>query len=493
MNQKNQEKFYITTAIPYVNASPHLGFALEVVQADAIVRFHRGKGEDAYFLTGTDENSLKNILAAEEKGKEINEFVRENAESFKNLRSILNLSWDDFIRTTEERHIRGAQKLWRACKPEDIYKKEYEGFYCVGCEEFKMPKDLVNNHCPEHLNLNLELIREENYFFRLTAYQKKLEELIVSDRIKIVPEARKNEILSFVRQGLQDFSISRSRARAHNWGISVPGDETQVLYVWFDALTNYINALGYADEDEKFQKYWQDNNAILHVIGKGIARFHAIYWPAMLMSANLKLPHQIFIHGYITINNQKISKSFGNVINPEEITKKYGTDALRYYLLREIPAYDDGDFSIKKFEDRYNGDLANGLGNFVSRVLTLGERFGEIDLAVCDLQPEIVEKIEKTKKAVDEKMREFKFHEILMQIWELVSYGDRYINEKKPWVINGKEKEIVLANLIKIIEEVAKLIEPFIPETAQKILKSIEKNKGRIKVRKTGNLFPRLN
>ncbi|MDI6734210.1 MAG: methionine--tRNA ligase [Patescibacteria group bacterium] len=493
MNKENQGKFYITTAIPYVNALPHLGFALEIIQADVIARFHRAKGEDVYFLTGTDENSLKNVLAAEENSKKVEDFVRENAESFKNLKNILNLSWDDFIRTTEERHTKGAQKLWSACKKEDIYKKNYEGVYCVGCEEFKTPKELINNHCPEHPNSDLESVKEENYFFKLTNYQKKLEDLISSDKIKIIPETRKNETLSFIKQGLQDFSISRSRARAHNWGIPVPGDETQVLYVWFDALANYISALGYVDESEKFEKYWQNNNFILHVIGKGVSRFHAVYWPAMLMSAGLKLPDQVFIHGYITIEGQKISKSLGNVIDPKEITKKYGVDALRYYLLREIPSYNDGDFSVKKFEDRYNGDLANGLGNFVSRVLTLGEKFGGIDSLTYG-QNEILEKIEKTKKLVDEKMLEFKFHEALACIWELISYGDQYVNEKKPWAIaDNNEKEIVLANLIKIIEEVAKLVEPFIPETSEKISKSIENNKGIYKVKKSENLFPRSN
>ena len=374
------KKFYITTAIPYVNSRPHIGFALEVVQTDVIARYQRQQGDDVRFLTGTDENALKNVQAAEEAGHPVKEFVAGNAELFQKLLTTLNISNDDFIRTSaEDRHIKGAQKFWAACKPEDIYKKKYRGLYCVGCEEFKLEKDLVNGECPEHPGKKLEEVEEENYFFKLSNYQDKLLEIIKSGEIAIIPDGRRNETLAFIESGLEDFSISRSRERAKNWGVEVPGDLSQVMYVWFDALSNYITALGYADDSEMFEEYWQKGET-LHVIGKGINRFHAIYWPAMLLSAGVALPKKIFIHGYVTANGQKMSKSIGNVIDPFEVVEKYGIDPVRYYLLREIPSTEDGDFSYEKFEERYNGELANGIGNLVARVATLGERISPIQL-----------------------------------------------------------------------------------------------------------------
>jgi methionyl-tRNA synthetase len=364
------KKVFISTSIPYVNASPHLGHALELVQADVIARHHRLLGDRVFFLSGTDENSLKNVRSAENAGENVADFVYKNYLNFYNLKEVLNISFDDFIRTTEKRHFDGAQKLWMACK-KDIYKKKYSGLYCVGCEEYYKEDDLINGLCPEH-KVAPELIEEENYFFKLSNYQEKIKELIEKDEVKIIPQSRKNEILSFINSGLQDFCISRTSERAKGWGIDVPGDETQKMWVWFDALSNYINALGYGSSDEsKFLEFWQNNDLKIHIIGKGINRFHSVYWLAMLLSAGISLPKILFVHGYITVDGQKMSKSLGNVINPYDLVEKYGCDAVRYFLLREIPALGDGDFTFEKFEKRYNSDLAGGIGNLLSRTLVM--------------------------------------------------------------------------------------------------------------------------
>src|SRR5579859_3966909 len=361
-NKKNKRTpaphWYVTTAIPYVNAQPHIGFALEIVLTDALARYHRLSGQHVRFLTGTDENSLKNVQAAEREGIPTRELVERNAAQFAGLREPLNLSFDQFIRTSSDpAHLAGVQKLWNAAAERgDIYKRTYHGLYCVGCEQFYTEDELVDGLCPEHFT-KPDVVEEENYFFRLSRYQDQLLDLIESDTLRIEPRTRRNEVLSFLRMGLEDFSISRSVARAHGWGVPVPGDPDQVMYVWFDALGNYITALGYADEGPLYQEYWINNPNRVHVIGKGIIRFHAVYWPAMLLSAGVALPTTIFVHGYVTVGGEKISKSLGNVIDPVEIANQYGTDALRYYLLREIPATDDGDFTLERFIRAYNVDL----------------------------------------------------------------------------------------------------------------------------------------
>ena len=377
-------RYYLTTAIPYVNAKPHLGFVLEIIQTDAYKRFLKLRGDEVYFVTGTDENSLKNVISAREKNISPQKLVDQNSQYFHDLKEVFNLSNDDFIRTTEERHKKGVVKLWKKVFDSgDIYKKEYEGLYCVGCEAFYKPEELINGLCPEH-KTKLELIKEENYFFKLSNYQKELEKMIVSGKLKIVPEKRENEVLSFIHQGLEDFSISRSRERAKDWGISVPNDDNQIIYVWFDALVNYITALDFCNEEsELFEKWWNKSDKMIHFIGKGITRFHAIYWPAMLLSAKLRLPTTIFVHGYLTINGQKISKSLGEIIDPFEISKKYDSDIIRYFLLREISPFEDGDFSEHRLKERYNSDLAQGIGNLVSRILALGEQYGKQIMIQC--------------------------------------------------------------------------------------------------------------
>lgn len=473
-----KKKFYITTAIPYVNAEPHVGFALELVQADVIARYQRKQGADVFFLTGADENSLKNVQGAEKAGVSTPVFVEKNTARFVDLTKALSISNDDFIRTTSEKHFLGAQKLWQACRKEDIYKKSYRGLYCVGCEQFYTEKELVDGKCPEH-KTTPDVVEEENYFFKLSNYQKKLEGLVEGDTLHIVPEGRKKEILSFIRMGLEDFSISRSQSRAKHWGVPVPGDAEQVMYVWFDALANYVTALGYDTNDSAFKKFWP---ADAHVIGKGIIRFHAVYWPAMLLSAGLKLPKQLFVHGYINVSGTKMSKSLGNVVDPFAMVEKYGIEPIRYYLLRYMNPYDDSDFSEDRLREIFTADLSNGLGNVVNRVTGLIE------------QNSIAIKLKKQKKSAeyDAAITSFNFNEALRIIWSEISKVDELISRTKPWELAkaGKAKELskILNDAAGIIYGVSQLLVPFMPETARKVEETIT---AKI-IKKSEPLFPRL-
>ncbi len=480
--------WYVTTAIPYVNARPHIGFALEIILTDALARYHRLKGEDVRFLTGADENSLKNVQAAEKEGIPTQALVDRNAAQFQALRGPLNLSFDDFIRTSNEpRHINGVRKLWEACAANgDIYKRPYQGLYCVGCEQFYTPDELINGLCPEHLTPP-EVVEEENYFFRLSRYGDRLYELIDSDQLRIVPQTRKNEALSFIRQGLEDFSISRSRARAKGWGIAVPGDPEQVMYVWFDALGNYITALGYADDSPLYQHYWAQNPQRVHVIGKGILRFHTIYWPAMLLSAGVLPPSEVFVHGYVTIEGAKISKSLGNVIDPVEVATRYGTDTLRYYLLREIRATDDGDFSQERFIRTHNVDLADQLGNLLNRVVNMVSRYYNGVVPAPAASEEIDQRLVSIANAlperVDAAMAQFAPHEALAAIWELVGAANKYAADAEPWTLAKQRKSgdsaaearlaTVLYHLVEALRLIAHYCQPFIPATAEAIARQL--------------------
>ncbi|HSX19157.1 MAG TPA: methionine--tRNA ligase [Candidatus Saccharimonadales bacterium] len=471
------KKIYITTAIPYVNAAPHIGFALELVQSDALARFYRASGYDTYFASGTDENSLKNVQAAEAEGVDTQKLVDRNAKLFERLKDSLNMTWDVFNRTSSKNHFLGAQKFWSQCKPEDIYKKKYKGLYCVGCEAFYTQDEIVGGKCPDG-HTNIEEVEEENYFFKLSNYQKWLENLIKSDKLKIVPNTRKNEVLSFIEQGLEDFSISRSVERAHGWGVPVPGDESQVMYVWFDALTTYLTALGFPAEGDLYKKFWKDNPNKLHVIGKGIIRFHAVYWPAMLKSAGIDLPNTEFVHGYITVDGQKISKSVGNVIDPFEMVDKFGVEAVRFYLLREIPSWGDGDFSLTRFKDLYNGELANGLGNLVARVARLAQ---DVELKLpAKKNFEFWEEVSAT-------LKNFRFDQALAAIFREVSNLDKKINEEKPWELEGAKLKEVLLPIAGEIREIAFNLSPFLPETSEKIMAQYN---GPISATKP--LFPRI-
>jgi len=470
-----KQKFYISTAIPYVNANPHIGFALEIIQTDVVARYQRNLDKDVLFITGTDENGLKIAKAAEDSGQDIGDFTKEKAEKFRDLKEILNLSFDDFIRTTERRHVEGVKKLWELIK-KDVYKKKYKGLYCVGCERFLDEEDLYNGKCLEH-DKEPEEVEEENYFFALSKYEDQLKKLIESGEFKIVPESRKNEVLGLLNKGLKDLCISRCSERTRNWGIKIPEDEEQTFWCWFDAVINYITVIGYGTDQEKFESWWQENKEKYHFIGKGILMFHAVYWPAMLLSAGIDLPTGLFVHGYITSGGKKMSKTLGNVVDPKELVEKYGIDPVRYFFLREISPFEDGDFSYEKFEERYNSDLSKGLGNLVSRVIKLSEGI-DADLTNKELEM----KIKSIREAVSKSLEGYEFNKALQEIWELIKFCDIYIEQEKPW--ENKDSEAI-KNVLYAINVVSDLINPFLPETSENIKEILE-------TRETKALFPRI-
>lgn len=498
-------KFYITNAIPYVNAKPHIGHALEFVQSDTVARYHKLLGDDVLLLCGGDENAIKNVQAAEKAGEPVQEFVDKNNTLFEELTKALSVEFDIWQKGSSPEHFAASQELWKRCAANgDIYKKSYTGLYCVGCELFYEKDELnENGECFEHPGKKLEEVSEENYFFKLSKYQEQLEELFLSDQITIIPSYRKNEMLSFLKQGLKDISISRSNERAKNWGVPVPEDDSQRMYVWFDALNIYQSGIGFGSNEENYQKWWP---ADVQMIGKGILRFHAIYWPAFLLSAKLELPKSIFVHGYLTIDGQKMSKTLGNVIDPVEMVNKYGTDAVRYYLLKEISSTGDGDFSESKLKEVYNSDLANGLGNLVARVAKLCEK-SEFDFGTLDPKKIIIPKPEDHR--VIQALQEYNFGEALRIIWqsdvkwghlwlnedqnksiegESIKSSDQSINENKPWKVQGEELKSLLALYVDNVRAIGILLQPFLPKTAGEIL---EQFKGP-KIVSGKPLFPRI-
>lgn len=460
-------KFYLTTAIHYVNADPHMGHALEFILADAIARYRRMIGEDTYFLTGTDEHGVKNYSTAKKEGMEPQAFVDKYAERFLELTNLLDISNDDFIRTSDkERHAPACQKLWKLLVDKgDIYEKEYEGLYCEGCEAFMSLRDLAEDgNCPIHHRAP-KTVHEKNYFFKLSNYSDQIVELIESDTLRIIPSQRKHEFLNMAKEGLHDVSFSRPKS-VLPWGVEVPDDPDQVMYVWCDALTNYISALGYAEDAEKYRKYWP---ADLHVIGKDIVRFHAGIWIGMLLSAGIELPKSILVHGFITHNGEKMSKSLGNVIDPVALVSQFGTDAIRYYLLREIPSGRDGDFNDQLFKDRYNSDLANNLGNLVNRVHTLISRNGITEFEFDRFADLYKSKTEETWKKYLSDMDAYNLHEAIFHVWRLVDFANKMMEEDKPWSLvktdPGKAKA-VLCNSLELIRHVTMMISPFIPRAS---------------------------
>lgn len=432
------KKFYITTAIPYVNAPPHIGFALELIQADVMARWHRQKGNDVFFLTGADQHGSKVVKTAKEQNKEIKDLVKENTDKYKELLNVLNISNDNFIETIDKKnHWPKAQEIWNKLKEKgDIYKDKYKGLYCIGCEAFVQERDLANGKCPEH-NKEPEILEEENYFFKLSKYISKIRDLIEKDKLKVVPKERKNEILKLL-ENTSDVSFSRPK-EILPWGIPVPGDAEHTIYVWCDALINYLSG------DKK--NFWP---ADVHVIGKGILRFHAGIWPGILLSAGLELPKIILVHGYVTSNGQKMSKSIGNAIDPFALCAKYGADAVRYYLLREIPTTKDGDFSEEKFIERYNADLANDLGNLINRTKKLLENIKP--------GPEDKDFINK----IDKKIQEFSFDGALEIIWQKIKWANKFIDQERLWESKDEKK---LGQVKTAIEQIKSALEPFLPET----------------------------
>jgi len=454
-------KFYVCTAIPYVNAEPHIGTALDVLTADVLARAARQRGDDVTFCTGTDEHGGKIAEKAAENGKDPKAFVDELSERFVELGRLLNISNNRFIRTTDETHEQRAQVIWKALK-KDIYKDKYVGWYCTGDEAFFTETEVKANNgvCPNH-NRPYEKIEEENYFFRLSGYTKPILEAINSGKLAIVPETRRNEILSVLKDGLDDISISRPKDKI-SWGIPVPGDAKQVMYVWFEALMNYITVLGYP-EHQDFKDFWPAN---VQVLGKDIIRFHAAIWPAMLMGLGVELPKMLYVHGFITVDGQKMSKTLGNVVSPTDIVAKHGVDAFRYYFLRHIPSYSDGDFSWETFENAYNNELANELGNAVQRTSVLIQKnlagnYGDIPAAEHDIAQ------------YEQALAECRFDRALDEVWEQVRGLNQYIDEEKPWTLSGAGEgdhlREVLAYQVSSLLSIARLLEPFLPETAAKI------------------------
>lgn len=468
---RNSGSFYITTTIPYVNADPHIGFALELVQSDAIARYQRLQGREVFFSTGTDEHGQKIFEATNKAGEDVNAYVNRYAEEFKKLKETLNISNDAFIRTTSEAHKKAAQEMWKRCESAgDIYKKSYEGKYCVGCESFKTEKDLSDSgQCALHPNLEVKTLKEENYFFRFSKYQNKLVEYLSKPGV-ILPDWRQEEAINFVEVGLEDFSISREKERL-SWGVPVPGDDTQVMYVWFDALTNYISTLGWPeDKDGNFKKFWEGGEAV-QTAGKDQVRFQSIMWQAMLMSAGIKNTDKVVYHGFITAGEQKMSKSLGNIINPFEIVSEYGTDALRYFLLGEISSFEDSPFTMERFKEAYNAKLANGLGNLSSRILTLSEKY----LEKC---PEIPEN--SIPKYFFDILETFDVKKATDFVWERIQTLDKKIQTTEPFkVVKTDEKrgtELIIELIIELYN-IARLLNPLLPETSENIKKLIKENK----------------
>jgi len=467
MTQKNN--FYITTPIYYSNAAPHIGHAYATTISDVIARFQRIQNRKVFFLTGTADHGEKIIRSATEAGEAPQEFTDKNVEKFKSLYKKLNISNDHFIRNSDrENHWPGAVALWeRLVESGDIYEGVYKGLYCVGCESFKTEKDLVDGKCPDH-DKEPEHIEQENYFFRLSKYSKDIKRILEEDEITILPASRKHELLSFVNEGLQDVSFSRPKGDIP-WGIPVPHDSEQLMYVWCEELSNYISALGYGKEDDSnFKTFWP---ADIHVAGKDILRFHAIVWPAMLISAGITLPKKILVHGMIISDGKKMSKTIGNVIDPEELIKEYGAEALRYYFVRELSTFEDSDITMEKFKEAYNANLANGLGNLVARIMKMAEDNLDtpVEITKFDLPEEF-------KVLFDR----FEIQKAADFVWDKIAKLDGYIQDTQPFkLVKEKPEEArkIIIELVQKLYEISILLTPFLPDTALKILEAIKENK----------------
>jgi methionyl-tRNA synthetase len=492
---------YITTTLPYVNARPHLGHALELVQADVLARFRRGRGDSVRFQAGTDDNSLKNVLAAEAAGVDVREFVDRNAEAFLALGPALSLTVDDFIRTSRDRrHRPGVERFWRACAAAgDLYRKRYEGLYCTGCEQFYSPAELRGGRCPEH-ETEPQRVAEENWFFRLSRYGPGLREAICRGELRIEPSGRRNEVLAFIDGGLEDFSVSRPAERSGGWGIPVPGDAGQVIYVWWDALCNYVTALGYGTADAGYREWWASGAASsrrMHLLGKGVLRFHAVYWPAMLLSSGQPLPTDIFVHDYLTAGGRKISKSSGSgvpVFDPAALAAEYGTDAVRWWLLREVPRVGDADFTVERMIARADDELANGLGNLVNRVIAMIGRYREASVPQPEPVPAGGEDLDAACRRAGDRvgtaLAEFDFRQATAAVWAIADEANRFINRVRPWELAraerdgdaaaGRRLDAVLSALFGACLALGAELVPFLPDAAARITTQCTPRQGRL-------------
>lgn len=464
MTDSESKKFYITTPIYYVNDKPHIGSAYTTIAGDVLARLHRQLGEDVFFQAGTDEHGAKIAAAAQKVGKSPKEFADEISAKFSFAWDQLGIAPDKFIRTTDPEHEAAVKIFLEKLKASGkLYEGEYEGLYCVGHEAFIKESELVNGLCPDH-KTKPELLKEKNWFFKLSEYQDTLLEKIEHDELAIRPAARKNEVLSFIKQGLEDIAISRPNVK---WGIPLPWDEEQTVYVWVEALFNYCSVIGFGADDEQFQKYWP---ADLQLVGKDIIKFHCMIWPALLSAVGLEWPKRIFAHGFFTIDGQKMSKSLGNAIDPNDWVAKYGSDAVRYFLLREVPFGQDGDVSEEKLKARFNGDLANGLGNLFSRTTNMIEKYLDGDI------PEFVSSPKDLSEAWDA-FDSLNFSEGLIKVWEVIAWANKLIDDAKPWELNktdpGKVKELLL-NLAAVLYDIAAKLSPVMPDTANKIRQILE-------------------
>ncbi|MEI7652828.1 MAG: methionine--tRNA ligase [bacterium] len=507
-----KSRVLLTTAIPYVNGNPHIGHALGYVQTDVLARSLRASGHEVLFTAGSDENALKNVESAEKAGKSVQEFVDEKVSVFQRLLSEYQITSDIYIRTSSPAHALGCQKLW-SLSAKDIYKKSYTGLYCVGCETFYEDGAFPDNICPDH-NRKLEIVEEENYFFALSKYQTFLEDLLESGKLTIYPSYRRDELLNFVKKGLQDFSISRPATRVKGWGIPVPGDDSQRMYVWYDALTNYITALGYGSEDEsRYKSYWEASDIRCHSIGKDIIKFHGIYWPAMLQSAGLPLPTHLFTNGFITSNGQKMSKTLGNVVDPFALVKDHGIAATRYYLSREIPPHDDGDYSETRMTQLYTADLANELGNLISRTCAIAAKDGiEVASAQSPSHPELVSgsslgshpnttanlhtDVLHTPNLHTDTLHttllnsyvlpEFDYQARLVTLWEQIKTINKSFNEYEPWAKSADERKEFMVDVLAQLNTIGSELIPYMPEIGETIQKVTSG-----KIAKISPLFPR--
>ncbi len=471
-------ELFVTTTIPYVNAPPHIGFALELVQADVTARYHRLVGRGVRFQTGTDENAFKNVLSAQARGIVVQRLVDENSARFRRLADALGISIDHFQRTTDPAHRRAVDAFLTRLRRDDLFTAEYRGWYCSGCEDFYLESDAVDGRCPEH-GTPLAEVAERNHFFRLSAYQSRLHDLISSRRIQIVPVAREAEVLGFIERGLADISLSRDATRSQGWGIPYPGDETQVVYVWIDALINYLTGLGFPDGDA--HRRW-DEATKCHVIGKNVWKFHAVYWPALLLSAGFAIPDRIVAHGFLTNEGRKISKSSGDAVDPVEYVDEFGADTVRYFLLRHVRPFDDSDFSVERLAGVYGADLSNGIGNLTSRVTALCESAALSGITTPAGAP---------PSGFHEHVEDFRFDLALALLWNEIAELNRALGAARPWddVKNGRlaEARRTLGPLIARLSTVAHWLTPFLPHAARFIQAALAAPS----IRRSEPLFPR--